>query len=99
MSKLIFIFVLAISVCGPAVSAERYRQTLRPERHVIELVRGPGSGSYIINGMHFTAETPACASWNAGERITLLSGDWHGRCVEAAFYNVTRRRACQMWCG
>jgi hypothetical protein len=52
MSKWVLVFLLAISVCGPALSAERYRQTQRPERHVIELVRPPPySGSYVINGV------------------------------------------------
>ena len=99
MSKSIFVFVLAILACRPALSAEHARHVLRPERHVIELVRPPYSGAYIINGAHFTATSAACSGWNAGDRITLLAGDWHGRCVGAVFYNVARHRACQMWCG
>jgi len=63
------------------------------------LVRPPYSGAYIINGTQFTATSAACADWNAGDRVTLLAGDWHGRCVGAVFYNVARHRACQMWCG
>ena len=51
------------------------------------------------NGAHFTAASAACSGWNAGDRITLLAGDWHGRCVGAVFYNVARHRACPMWCG
>jgi hypothetical protein len=106
MPKLIFAFVLAILTCGPAFSADQSprvsratRHPLPPERHVIEVVRPPYSGAYIINGAPFTAASAACADWNAGERITLLAGDWHGRCVGAVFYNVARHRACQMWCG
>jgi hypothetical protein len=103
MSKSIFVFVLAIlACCQPGLAAENARHarhSLPPERHVIELVRPPYSGSYIINGATFTAATAACAGWNAGDRITLLAGDWHGRCVGAVFYNVARHRACQMWCG
>jgi hypothetical protein len=99
MSKWILVFVLAILTCRPALSAGRHWPNLPPERHVIELVRPPYSGSYIINGARFSAETAACAVWNAGERITLLAGDWHGRCGDAVFYNVMRHRACRMWCG
>ncbi len=107
MAKSIFVLLLAMSIGGPAVSAELglggphiARATQLPlERHVIEVVRPPYSGAYIINGTPFTALSAACADWNAGERITLLAGDWHGRCVGAVFYNVARHRACQMWCG
>jgi hypothetical protein len=98
MSKSIFVFVLAILACRPALAAEHGRHGLRPERHVIELVRPPYSGSYVINGTYFTAKSAACAGWNAGERITLMAGDWHGHCVDAAFYNMARHHACQMWC-
>src|ERR1700730_1263258 len=97
MSKSIFVFVLAILACRPALSAEHRRQmVLPPERHVIELVRPPYSGSFIINGANFTAKSAACSGWRAGERITLLAGDWHGRCVDAVFHNLARRSACQM---
>jgi hypothetical protein len=109
MAKSIFVLALAIVTCGPALSAElglegphtvqTTRHRLPPERHVIEVVRPPYSGAYIINGTPFTAASAACADWNAGERITLLAGDWHGRCVGAVFYNVARHRSCQMWCG
>jgi hypothetical protein len=107
MSKSIFVFVLAILACGPAHSADRSalsaehgrRMVQRPERHVIELVRPPYSGSYIINGANFTAKSAACSGWTAGDRITLLAGDRHGRCVDAVFHNVARHGACQMWCG
>ena len=99
MSKSIFVFVLAILACRPALSAEHHRLSLPPERHVIELVRPPYSGAFIINNAHFTAKSPTCSSWAAGDRVTLWTGDWHGRCVDAVFYNVARRQACEMWCG
>jgi hypothetical protein len=106
MSKSILVLVLAILACRPALSADQgphvlqvARHLLPPERHVIEVVRPPYSGLYIINGANFAAKSAACAGWNAGERITLLAGDWHGRCVDAVFRDVARHRACEMWCG
>jgi len=100
ISKSIFVFGLAILACRPAFAAERHRHiSLRPERHVIEVVRPPYSGSFIINGAKFTGISAVCGGWVAGERITLLAGDWHGRCVDATFYNVARHNACQVWCG
>lgn len=77
----------------------RYSLALPPERHVIEVVRGAHASSFIINGASFTAKTPACMGWTAGDRIRLLAGSWSGACVDAAFHNVTRHRTCEMWCG
>ena len=74
------------------------RIVLPPERHVIELARPPYSGNFIINATRFTAKTPACARWVAGERIKLLAGDWHGFCDSAVFYNVPRRQTCELAC-
>jgi hypothetical protein len=71
---------------------------LPPERHVIEVVQPPWSGNFIINGARFTAKTPACWRWAAGERIRLLAGDWNGQCIDAVFYNMTLRSTCEMWC-
>jgi hypothetical protein len=106
MSKSIFVFVLAILACRPALSADQSLSAehkrhiaLPPERHVIEVVRPPYSGAFIINNAHFTAISPACSRWAAGDRVTLRAGDWHGRCVGAIFYNVARRQTCEMWCG
>jgi hypothetical protein len=99
MSKSIFAVVLVLLACHPALSAARARHVLPPERHAIEVARPHYSGTYIINGAHFTATLAACSGWNAGERVTLLAGDWHGRCVDAVFHNVARHRNCQMWCG
>jgi hypothetical protein len=95
----IFVLTLALMTCQPALAA-RYRHiTLRPERHVIEVVLPPYSGSFIINGAKFTGVSAACGGWVAGDRITLRDGDWNGRCVGATFYNVRRRNFCQAWCG
>ena len=65
---------------------------------MIEVVRPPCSGRFIINGTRFTAKTTACRHWAAGERIRLLAGDWNGHCVDAVFYNARRRATCEMWC-
>jgi hypothetical protein len=65
---------------------------------VIEVVQPPWSGNFIINGTRFTAKTPACWRWAAGERIRLLAGDWNGQCIDAVFYNITQRSVCEMWC-
>jgi len=112
MLRSIFVAMLAMSACGPALSAdlsesapprywhaEHHRIVLPPERHVIELVRPPYSGYFIINRAHFTAETAACMGWTAGDQIVLQAGDWHGYCTEAVFYNVSRHSSCAMWCG
>ncbi len=77
----------------------QYQHYLPPERHVVEVVSPPYSGNFIINGARFTGRTAACLRWVAGERITLLAGDWNGRCIGAVFYNFTRRSRCEMWCG
>jgi hypothetical protein len=97
-----------VSLAAPAAFADeapparhRYPQHiyLPPERHVIEAVRPPGSGNFIINGARFTAKGPACNHWAAGERINLIAGDWNAQCVDAVFYNFYRRTTCEMWCG
>ena len=99
MSKAIFVVVLAMLACQPAFAAEHHRHGGLPaERHVIESVRPPYSGSYIINGAHFTAKSGVCTGWTAGDRITLSAGDWQGRCVDAVFRNAARHGSCQMWC-
>jgi hypothetical protein len=112
MSRSIAILLLANLVGSPALSADlsevqphrhgayhRERIAVAPERHVIEVAKPPYSGSFIINGTNFAARSPACLSWAAGDRITLRAGDWHGYCVGATFYNVTRHQSCQVWCG
>jgi hypothetical protein len=107
MLKSISAFILALLMCAPALAdgmeyaPRRYPQRfyLPPERHVIEVVQPPWSGNFIINGARFTARTPACYGWVAGEQITLLAGDWNARCDVAVFYNLNRRNSCEMWCG
>jgi hypothetical protein len=108
MFKWMSAFALAMFACAPALAAEmeyarpgyyQYRFYLPPEQHVIEVVQPPYSGNFIINGTRFTARTPACLGWAAGERIRLVAGDWNGRCVAAVFYNFYRRSTCEMWCG
>ena len=89
----ILLGVLAVMVCRPALA--HHGHALPPERHVIEVARPPHSGSYIINGAYFTAKSAACWSWNAGDRITLLAGDWHGHCIDA----VSQRAAAPAKCG
>ena len=110
MVKWALAFALTLASAAPTFADEdypRYRRYpiyrhhlyLPPERHVIEVVQPPSSGNFIINGTRFTALTAACLHWAAGERIKLLAGDWHGRCIEAVFYNATRRSTCRMRCG
>jgi hypothetical protein len=108
MLKSVAAFALAMSIAAPALAdgmkytPRRHYPTvfyLPAERHVIEVVSPPYSGNFIINGARFTARTPACFGWVAGERITLVAGDWNARCVVAVFYNFYRRNTCEMWCG
>ncbi len=106
MFKWLVAFVLVLLMGQTAFADGEYRRYrhyprsiyLPPERHVIEVVQPPSSGNFIINGRRFTAKTAACLPWAAGERIRLIAGDWNGRCVDAVFYNATRRSTCQMWC-
>jgi hypothetical protein len=106
MSRSLLVLIIAALGCGPAGSADLGVEAqphagagLPPERHVIEVVRPPYSGSFIINGKAFIAKTPACWSWSAGERVTLLAGEWHAVCESAVFYNLARHQSCEMWCG
>jgi hypothetical protein len=64
----------------------------------VEVVQPPWSGNFIINGTHFTGRNAACRRWAAGERIRLVAGDWHGQCVAATFYNLSRGSTCNTWC-
>jgi hypothetical protein len=106
MFKWLAALVLALSMGQSAFADGEYRRYrhypryihLPPERHVIEVVQPPSSGNFIINGTRFTAKTAACLPWAAGERIRLIAGDWHGRCVDAVFYNAMRHSTCEMWC-
>jgi hypothetical protein len=105
MRKLLSLLALAMLIAAPALAEGMYwryrhhhRHYLARPRHVIEVVQPPYSGRFIINGAHFTGFTPACFSWAAGERITLVAGDWHGDCATAVFYNFRRHSTCHMWC-
>jgi hypothetical protein len=104
MFRSFLLVALAIVASTAALSAElrlhegESQIPLPPERHVIEVVRPPYGGSFIINGAAFTAKTPACWNWTAGERVRLVSGDWRGWCRSAVFYNFARHHACDMWC-
>jgi len=104
--------LLAFVTLAPALAADieadqrvRARVTIHrhyvlpPERHVVEGVRPPYSGVYLINGTWFTARTSACTRWVAGERIRLVAGDWHRGCSAAVIYNVSRRMTCELSCG
>jgi hypothetical protein len=106
------VLLLGLMTLAPALSADiaadhRVRArvaihrhyVLPPERHVVEGVRPPYSGNYLINGRWFTAASPACTRWVAGERIRLVAGDWHGACISAVIYNVSRRMTCELSCG
>ena len=111
MSRLILICLLACIAGQPAVSADLGAEVephaynshpgyiaLPPERHVVEVVKPPYGGRFIINGTSFTAKDGACFGWVAGDHIVLRAGDWHGWCDSALFYNVSRHRSCEMWC-
>ncbi len=104
MVKLVSAAALTLLVSAPALAdgmpshRYRHRHFLPPERHVVEVVQPPWSGNFIINGAHFTGRTRACLRWAAGERIKLVSGDWHGACIVAVFYNFNRHSRCETWC-
>jgi hypothetical protein len=105
LGSVLTVFVLAGLVCQPAfadgMTSRKHPRTylLGSGRHVVEVVRPPYSGNFIINGERFVGRTPACLRWVAGDRIRLVAGDWHARCVDAVFYNYTRRSTCQASCG
>jgi hypothetical protein len=91
----------ATSVAMADGMTTHYRHTvarihLPPERHVIEVVKPPGSGRFVINGHYFAS--PACPHWTAGDRITLVAGDWNGYCETATFRNLRRGGICTMSC-
>jgi hypothetical protein len=105
-------FIFAAALCGPAVSAEldeataapyanihRYRYALPRERHVLEKVDFSSFGlRFLINGHYFRASPSDCPGWVAGDRVTLLAGEWHGYCVTAVIHDLTRDRSCRVSC-
>ena len=102
--------VLAGMLCGPAVSAELGEVApaphayaghygLPPERHVLEMVNFSSFGlRFLINGHYFRADPLACPGWVAGDRVTLVAGEWHAYCATAVFHDVTRHRTCRLEC-
>jgi hypothetical protein len=101
-------FAVCVLMIQPVVADEmyvapqrhyHYRYALPAPRHVIEVVSPPYSARFIINGARFAGLSRSCFSWAAGERVTLLAGDWNGRCIGAAFYNFARRSRCETTCG
>jgi hypothetical protein len=106
-------FLSACLLCGPAVSAElgvlapspgsyvtQYHFRSPPEQHVLEVVNFSSFGlQFLINGHYFLANPLNCPGWVAGDRVTMLSGEWHGYCAFGIFSNLTRHRTCQVSCG
>jgi hypothetical protein len=105
MPRATLVAIIALLGATPALAADLgaeptpHAAGLSPERHVVEVVRPPYSGRYIINGASFIAKTPACWNWNAGEQVRLQAGEWHAQCDSAVFYNPARHQSCEMWCG
>src|SRR5258708_32578496 len=103
MLKLTSAFALATLLCASAFAdgmeyapRRSYQRFYLPaERHVIEVGQPPYRGNFIINGARFTARTPACFAWAAGERIRLFAWGWNGRWAGQLFYNFDRRTTCK----
>jgi hypothetical protein len=105
-------FLFACLLCGPAVAAElgegapapqsyvpQYQYRLPPARHVLEVVNFSSFGlRFLINGHYFLADPLKCPGWVAGDRVAMLSGEWHGYCSVAVFSNLTQHRTCQVSC-
>lgn len=105
MSKLIALFLLTCvgtSVgSGWAAGADLGQAPRRyvPSRHVVEIVDASSFGvRFIINGHPFTPVSGACSGWAAGDRVSLISGEWHGYCADAVFRNTRRGRTCEALC-
>lgn len=109
MTRAICILIAIAALISPNVAAAD-EPGMRPVRHVhytrirdhhiIEVAITPyAAREFIINGSHFAPKGDACRGWEAGQRITLVAGDWNGRCVSAVFRNLSLRRTCEMWCG
>jgi hypothetical protein len=105
-STIVGALALACVWGGAATAADQdvptpYGAALVPaEHHIIEVaIHPPGSRQFIINGGRYTAYGNACLGWEAGNRISLVEGNWHGWCRSVVFYNHTLRQSCEMSCG
>lgn len=106
MSKLTLLLLLTLFASEPAAAAEldgaapvRHRFALARERHVLEVVDASAFGvRFIINGHAFAVPSGTCPGWVAGDRVSLVAGEWHGYCATAVFHNATRGRSCDTWC-
>jgi len=107
MTSIVFAGMLG----APAIAAElgepaparsyvpQYHFALPPERHVLEVVNFSSFGlRFLINGHYFRANPWECPGWIAGDRVTLVAGEWHGYCATAVFHDLTRHRTCRMEC-
>jgi hypothetical protein len=107
MLKTIGALIAVCVVCQPSYADESgkgvrhaHRSAAWPDHHIIEVaINPPNSREFIINGTRFAPKPNSCAGWEAGDRVNLISGDWHGWCWSATFENLTRRQTCDMWCG
>jgi len=104
MSKTIGAVFAICVVCQPVFAADVGVgvTTIVPDTgiHIIEVaINPPNSREFIINGRHYAPKGDSCRGWEAGDRIDLVQGDWHGFCVSSTFRNYTRRSTCEMWCG
>lgn len=95
--------VVALCALGqPAFAADASDAAMPrvPDNHVIEVaINPPNSREFIINGRHFAPKGEACRGWEAGDRIALVDGQWHGFCISKTFKNLSRNATCEMWCG
>jgi len=96
--RTILLGALAVLVCRPRL---RDRHCLAPRSdNVIEAVRPPHGGSYIINGANFHRKFRGCAHLvmpAIGSRYWPAIGTV--AVSRLCFRNATHRGACQMWCG
>jgi hypothetical protein len=100
ISALVVICALGQPVLAADMGVSGSRVTHWREHHIIEVaINPPGSREFVINGAHFAAKSDACRGWEAGDRLALLAGEWHGYCGTAVFRNLSRGRTCEMWCG
>jgi hypothetical protein len=98
MSKTVGAVLAICMICQPVFAADI--GVGATGRHIIEVaINPPNSREFIINGSRYASKGDSCRRWEAGDRIDLIRGDWHGFCVSSIFHNYTRRSTCEMWCG